>query len=64
MGATYDRYELGIDIPPGFKRFDAPSKHSGESSLSPQEPVKSQVKVKSIPFSQTINQVHIHLPHE
>lgn len=38
IGATNDLYWHGIDIPPGFNKPAAPSKHSGESSLSPHEP--------------------------
>lgn len=38
IGATYDLYSHGIDIPPGFKRPAAPSKHSGDNSLSPHDP--------------------------
>lgn len=37
-GATYDVYWLGIDIPPGLSSPAAPSRHSGDSSLSPQDP--------------------------
>ena len=41
IGAMNDVYEVGIDTPSGFShRCWAASKHSGDSSLSPQDPEK------------------------
>lgn len=34
-------YEDGIEIPFGFRNLWAPSRHSGDSSLSPKEPSNS-----------------------
>ena len=34
-------YEDGIEIPSDFRNRCAPSRHSGESSLSPKEPSNS-----------------------
>lgn len=47
MGATYDLYWQGIDIPFGFRSAAAPSKHSGDSSLSPQDPVQQKNSYKN-----------------
>jgi hypothetical protein len=35
------QYEEGIEIPSGFKNRWAPSRHSGDSSLSPKDPSNS-----------------------
>lgn len=34
-------YDDGIEMPSGFKNLCAPSRHSGDSSLSPKEPNNS-----------------------
>ena len=45
IGATNAEYLHGIEIPLGFKSLCAPSKHSGESSLSPKEPSSSETRI-------------------
>jgi hypothetical protein len=35
------QYEEGIEIPSGFKNLWAPSRHSGDNSLSPKDPSNS-----------------------
>lgn len=47
MGCRWEVYEQGIEMPPGFKKRWAPSRHSGESSLSPKEPSSSLTRMSA-----------------
>lgn len=40
-GARKEVYDAGIEMPPGRRRPPAPSRHSGQSSLSPNDPRSS-----------------------
>lgn len=52
-GARNDVYDAGMEIPPGRNRPPAPSRHSGQSSLSPNDPSSS------LTCSSRANQWHV-----
>ena len=47
MGCSWLVDAAGMLIPPGFKNFCAPSRHSGDNSLSPNDPSSSLTRMSA-----------------